>query len=497
MMEFYVPVLLMSIVAALAYLVLRLCITLNQKHFTAAWLYYANALLCTFYLIPFYKLLAYLDSDFISTANNSIEAIAATSPFLTVIQHSITYPLEWKEGSTAILHEAGLADTLLFELLPCILAVGSAAFIAVILFRNIAFHRRISTICELADDPLILTELAACSQKLGIRKDIPVYLSPYSSTPFLYGVFRPRIVLPATMEFSAEQYHQVFLHELTHYKRHDILLKCVLIAVNALHWFNPFAYLARRDIERYCELSCDEQIVQYMNEAERKRYCALLLGVLWNVANQKGEVYSAFSNQRKYLERRIDLIWGSEIYKRKRSVRVVTIAVVLSVACIGTALAYNGGQSDSAPIDGVPKSAASKAGTYVPSESILLEGEVGATVRKGDLIFERIESDSPSFPEQADAILANTSQSHLIKESEGNEYCTLWIRNEGSRPVILSVTKGSPTGTVVPGSIVKIPAQTTWSISTINSLPAGDYYANFTSGQAVMSGQVAFTFTKK
>ncbi|MFP3467973.1 M56 family metallopeptidase, partial [Leifsonia sp. SIMBA_070] len=77
-------------------------------------------------------------------------------------------------------------------------------FLAVITFQNNAFHRRISQLCEQADDPIIMNELAVCQQKLGMKKEIPVYLSPYSSTPFLYGVGKPRIVLPATMDFSEE-----------------------------------------------------------------------------------------------------------------------------------------------------------------------------------------------------------------------------------------------------------------------------------------------------
>ncbi|WP_312114307.1 M56 family metallopeptidase [Brevibacillus reuszeri] len=492
MLQIYVPLLLMSIVAALLYLVLRLCIRLNQKHFTATWLYYVNVLIYAFYLIPFYMLYSCLDHDFLKAASSRF----TESPTLNKVL-SITYSPDWKAESFAVTHESSFSSMLLIEFIPYMLVAGTVIFLLVILFQNIAFHRRISRLCEQAEDPIILNELAICQQKLGIKKEIPVYLSPYCSTPFLYGIGKPSIVLPATMDFSGEQYHQIFLHELTHYKRHDTLLKCLFIVTNALHWFNPLAYLARRDIDRYCELSCDEKIVQSMNEGERKRYGQLLLSVLWNAAQQKGGIYSAFSNTRKYMERRIQMIWGNKPVKRKKSALVLTMCALLSVACISTAFAYSGSQQAIFQSDASPQASASKAGTYIPDESIVLEGEVGTTLRRGDLIFERIGNDSHAFPEKVDAILANTSQSHLIKKSEGDEYCTIWVNNEGSRHVIFTVTKATPSGTAIPGSIVKIPAQTTWKISTLQPFTKGEYYANFTSGQAIMSGQVAFTFQKK
>ena len=160
--------------------------------------------------------------------------------------------------------------------------------------------------------------------------------------------------------------------------------------------------------------------LQSMDEGERKRYGQLLLSVLWNAAQQKGGIYSAFSNTRKYMERRIQMIWGNKPVKRKKSALVLTMCALLSVAYISTAFAYSGSQHALLQTDASPKASASKAGAYLPDESMILEGEVGTTLRRGDLIFERIENDSHAFPEKVDAILANTSQTHLIKKSEGN-----------------------------------------------------------------------------
>lgn len=239
----------------------------------------------------------------------------------------------------------------LLSIIPHVFVAGTIFFLAVTIVQNLKIHRRIFSFCEETDDPDILRELSASKRKLGLSIGIPVYLSPYFSSPFLYGIFKPRIVLPAAMEFTTEEYRQVFLHELTHYKRRDTWLKCLLIGINALHWFNPFAYMARRYIDRYCELSCDEQIVQTMNSTERRRYCELLLNVLWNAADQKVKLYSAFSDQRSYLERRINMILKNEGSKKKKSVRMLAIFLTVSLALVGTGVVYAGSEKEKGHIE--------------------------------------------------------------------------------------------------------------------------------------------------
>jgi beta-lactamase regulating signal transducer with metallopeptidase domain len=82
----------------------------------------------------------------------------------------------------------------------------------------------------------------------------------------------------------------------------------MMLLINSIHWFNPFAYIARLDIDRMCEMECDESIVQAMNNNERRQYCKLTLNILWNLADHKKGIASAFSDKRKDAERRIDMI---------------------------------------------------------------------------------------------------------------------------------------------------------------------------------------------
>ena len=57
-------------------------------------------------------------------------------------------------------------------------------------------------------------------------------------TAFVFGVFRPRICLPAGL--SPVERRCILLHERTHVRMLDPLYKLLLWAAVCVHWFNPF-----------------------------------------------------------------------------------------------------------------------------------------------------------------------------------------------------------------------------------------------------------------
>jgi beta-lactamase regulating signal transducer with metallopeptidase domain len=228
-----------------------------------------------------------------------------------------------------------------FDFVPYILIAGTLIFIAVILVQGYCLKRRIFAVCHLTAEEQTLGILFKCKQKMGIAKEILVYIAPYISTPFVYGSFKPRIVLP-DIKFTSEELRYVFLHELTHWKRHDLWFKSLMLFINALYWFNPLAYLARHEIDRFCEQSCDESVTKAMNPQERRKYCELILSVLWNATDQKNHLSSvyAFSNKRKHLERRISMILKKKGFKNKKLALAAAITLTLLVASVGSVAAY-------------------------------------------------------------------------------------------------------------------------------------------------------------
>lgn len=102
--------------------------------------------------------------------------------------------------------------------------------------------------------------------------------SPLAQTPMLVGLIRPRIILPETA-ITTLQLECILRHELTHLRRRDLLYKWFTVAVTSFHWFNPFMPWLRREIDRCCELSCDEGVIRTMTEGQKQAYGETLLAL--------------------------------------------------------------------------------------------------------------------------------------------------------------------------------------------------------------------------
>lgn len=82
------------------------------------------------------------------------------------------------------------------------------------------------------------------------------------------------------VKISDNNMRMVLLHELTHYKRKDLLVKWFAILVNAVHWFNPLCYLACAALSEACEVSCDMSATKNMSEDEQKLYMQTILNLV-------------------------------------------------------------------------------------------------------------------------------------------------------------------------------------------------------------------------
>lgn len=94
-------------------------------------------------------------------------------------------------------------------------------------------------------------------------------------TSFVLGIFRPAIYLPSGLK--AEQRKYIQLHEEVHRKRGDHLIKLLSFAALCLHWFNPLVWLAVFQAGRDMELSCDERVLEQLEQSRKSDYAETLL----------------------------------------------------------------------------------------------------------------------------------------------------------------------------------------------------------------------------
>ncbi len=100
-----------------------------------------------------------------------------------------------------------------------------------------------------------------------------VYCSPKVTSPAVYGILRPKIILPQGLLEN----RYVLLHEKAHIRRGDNLWRMIGFAAAAVHWFNPFAWIFLKQFLGDLELACDAYVLRALPEEEVKAYAHSLL----------------------------------------------------------------------------------------------------------------------------------------------------------------------------------------------------------------------------
>lgn len=102
-----------------------------------------------------------------------------------------------------------------------------------------------------------------------------VYVCDAADTPFILGIFAPKIYLPSGLPEA--QRAPVLAHERAHLARRDHWWKPLGWLLLAVYWFNPLMWLAYVLLCRDIELACDERVVRELDLAGRKAYSLALL----------------------------------------------------------------------------------------------------------------------------------------------------------------------------------------------------------------------------
>ncbi len=119
---------------------------------------------------------------------------------------------------------------------------------------------------------------------MGIKRAPALRVSRAVDSPMVMGLIRPAMYLPEKY-MEPEEAEFIIRHELTHVKRGDLWYKLLMLAANAVHWFDPAVWLMRRDASETVELLCDEGAVTGAGRSARVAYCEMLLS---NVSRERG-----------------------------------------------------------------------------------------------------------------------------------------------------------------------------------------------------------------
>ncbi|MDE5866363.1 MAG: M56 family metallopeptidase [Lachnospiraceae bacterium] len=175
-----------------------------------------------------------------------------------------------------------------------------------------------------------LNLLSDCMEKLNIKAKVELYSNASVTSPIMIGLLRPSIVLPAR-ELEDKKLPYVFLHELLHYKKKDMFYKWLIQIVICIHWFNPFVYLLEKEVNKACELSCDEAVISVLDESERREYGDTLISFMKSNNLNKGSLASVtLTEGAEQLKERLGAIMG---FKKKTKLITVSATIFTIVVC--------------------------------------------------------------------------------------------------------------------------------------------------------------------
>ncbi len=103
--------------------------------------------------------------------------------------------------------------------------------------------------------------LDLCAE-VGYERHVRLLEVDGASMPMTWGALSPVILLPAESScWSNARLHAVLSHELAHIRRHDYMTQLLAQVSCAIHWFNPLAWIAARQLREERELACDDMVL--------------------------------------------------------------------------------------------------------------------------------------------------------------------------------------------------------------------------------------------
>ncbi|HXJ60076.1 MAG TPA: M56 family metallopeptidase [Verrucomicrobiae bacterium] len=211
--------------------------------------------------------------------------------------------------------------------------IGAGMLAGHVLVSSIRVTRRVRKVPSVTD-PAVLSVLEQCRVRMRVRTPLRLVEGASIHSPALHGVFRPRLLLPAgfTQTFSAAELHFIFLHELAHVKRRDVLVNWIVTVLQIVHWFNPLVWVGFMRWRADRELACDALALETAGEGRNQEYGRTILRLLERITHQAAAPgLVGIMEDKRQMKERIGMI-AAFVPARRWSLLAVVLLGGLAVA---------------------------------------------------------------------------------------------------------------------------------------------------------------------
>lgn len=300
---------------------------LYKNRFSKRWQYYIWIVVALRFLLPFTP-----DTTIVGSLFEKFDTVAITNeipaspnvPISVNLGNGKVEPIQTNRDMAADMWEP-------FNIYVYLFLIWSV--LALVLFvRKVTIYQGFIQYIKVGNKEVsnikILNLLSDCEEKLNIKTRVELSCNSLIASPMLIGFFRPRIILPIG-ELEDKEMPYIFAHELIHYKQRDMFYKWLIQIVVCVHWFNPFVYLLEKEVNKSCELSCDEKVISVLDENARHEYGDTLISFLKSNNLYKSSLASVtLTEGAEQLKERL----GAIMKFRKKSKEIITITAIFTVA---------------------------------------------------------------------------------------------------------------------------------------------------------------------
>ena len=320
MQSFMSTLLICSIAMSVIAIIYMLATPLLEKRYSEKWRYYAWLVIVFGLIIPFRP----------QFTNRIIQVEIPNERIVVFVGSTISSGEPHDMSFTAL-----PARTSFFAeyTLSAVWFIGMAGFLSHHVIKHYRFTKTIKRWSDKITDEQILSSFQHIKDDMGVYKTIEIYKCPCIGSPMLIGLRSPRILLPDT-DLKTNELMFVLKHELMHYKRKDILYKCLILTATAIHWFNPVVYVIAKAISSECEASCDADVVRGMDQNTRYNYIKTIIGMIKYQSEYRTVLSTNFYGGKKYMKKRISSIMNTSKKRMGIAIPCALVALTIGVSAV-------------------------------------------------------------------------------------------------------------------------------------------------------------------
>lgn len=310
--QIFKSILLMSAVGSVLSIFLLCVKPITRKLFSPRWQYYIWLTVLIVMILPVHFKIPSRTPDIPVVSVNYADNITTEVPQTDSQTFDVQSPEQTKKLS---IPQIELPQNIFYYLAN----IWLCGMIAILLAKITKYNLFLMAIHK---NSVVDTDIQNIPKRLTVRK------TEMLDAPLIVGIFKPTLLLPNT-EITENDMNYILMHELTHYRRNDILYKWFAMIVSSVHWFNPFVYVVSKQIDTECEVSCDFAVTSKLSDDEKNNYMNMILDMLSNSKSGLRPLTTQMASEKKTIKRRFNMIRNKKTTSKLMSVISALTAVVM------------------------------------------------------------------------------------------------------------------------------------------------------------------------